>query len=79
MLVNKPRKCVVVAFRGTEQVKWRDFLTDVRVNPTAFNTERVRVSHKPKLDVIAAVRVLNPTLLSDSLSEPSCPTVAGHK
>ena len=58
VFVNKPRKCVVVAFRGTEQVKWRDFLTDVRVNPTAFNTERVHVSHRPKLDVGAVVRPL---------------------
>ena len=45
----------MVAFRGTEQVKWKDFLTDMRVNPTTFNTERVQGSRVPQLDAIGVV------------------------
>jgi hypothetical protein len=30
-----------VAFRGTEQVKWKDFVTDLNLTPAAFNPERV--------------------------------------
>ena len=37
---NVARRCLVVAFRGTEQVKWRDLLTDVLVAPSPFNPER---------------------------------------
>jgi hypothetical protein len=55
VFVNNPRKCVVVAFRGTEQVKWKDFLTDMRVNPTTFNTERVQGSRVPQLEAIGVV------------------------
>ncbi len=29
-----------MAFRGTEQVKWKDFITDLNVVPTSFNVER---------------------------------------
>lgn len=34
------QKQAVVAFRGTEQVKWKDFLTDLSVQPKRFNVER---------------------------------------
>lgn len=33
---------MVLAWRGTEQLKWKDLLTDVRLSPTGFNVERVR-------------------------------------
>ncbi len=79
VFVNKPRKCVVVAFRGTEQVKWRDFLTDVRINPTAFNTERARVSHRPRLDVGAFVRPSTCDAHSRaSMSAAPCPAGAAQ-
>lgn len=32
---------VVVAFRGTEQVKWKDLRTDLMLLPVSFNPERV--------------------------------------
>ena len=38
---NREKRCVVLAWRGTEQLKWKDLLTDVRLTPTAFNVERV--------------------------------------
>ncbi|XP_024521809.1 uncharacterized protein LOC9643578 [Selaginella moellendorffii] len=34
-------KRLVVAFRGTEQDKWRDLATDLMLAPTGFNPERV--------------------------------------
>lgn len=33
-------KEVVVSFRGTEQVKWKDFLTDLRLSPVELDIER---------------------------------------
>ena len=39
---NRDKRCVVLAWRGTEQLKWKDLLTDVRLAPTGFNVERVR-------------------------------------
>lgn len=38
------RKQVVVAFRGTEMVKWKDFVTDVNLVPSDLNPERVQTS-----------------------------------
>ena len=38
---NPNAREVVVAFRGTEQVKWKDFVTDLNLTPAAFNPERV--------------------------------------
>eukprot|EP00884_Botryococcus_braunii_P003299 jgi/Botrbrau1/12970/Bobra.154_2s0020.4 len=38
--VDREGDGIVVAFRGTEQVKWQDFLTDLNVVPTSFNVER---------------------------------------
>ncbi len=34
-------KCLCIAFRGTEQVKWKDLITDLSFQPAAFNPERV--------------------------------------
>lgn len=34
-------KEVVLAFRGTEQVKWKDIATDVSLVPSGYNVERV--------------------------------------
>ena len=42
MFCNREKRCVVLAWRGTEQLKWKDLLTDVRLAPTGFNVERVR-------------------------------------
>ena len=42
MFCNRDKRCVVLAWRGTEQLKWKDLLTDVRLAPTGFNVERVR-------------------------------------
>ena len=40
---NVAKRCVCVAFRGTEQTAWKDMLTDVRLTPTAFDPERTTV------------------------------------
>ena len=32
---------LVIAFRGTEQVKWKDMVTDLSFQPAPFNPERV--------------------------------------
>ena len=34
-------KSLVIAFRGTEQVKWKDMMTDLSFQPAPFNPERV--------------------------------------
>jgi predicted lipase len=35
------KKQAVIAFRGTEQVKWKDLLTDLNLTPTSLNPERI--------------------------------------
>jgi hypothetical protein len=37
---NVKRREAVIAFRGTEQVKWKDLLTDLNLAPCALNPER---------------------------------------
>ena len=34
-------KSLVIAIRGTEQVKWKDMMTDLSFQPAPFNPERV--------------------------------------
>ena len=41
LLWNAAVKSLVVAFRGTEQVKWKDMMTDLSFQPAPFNPERV--------------------------------------
>jgi hypothetical protein len=36
------RKVLVLAFRGTEMVKWKDIVTDAKMMPTGFTEERVK-------------------------------------
>ena len=38
---NASLRCLCIAFRGTEQVKWKDLVTDLSFQPAAFNPERV--------------------------------------
>ncbi|CAL8471597.1 g11139 [Coccomyxa elongata] len=38
---NASLRCMCIAFRGTEQVKWKDLVTDLSFQPAAFNPERV--------------------------------------
>lgn len=38
---NPGRRSVCVAFRGTEQGKWRDILTDLHLVPAPLDPERV--------------------------------------
>ena len=41
LLWNAAVKSLVIAFRGTEQVKWKDLMTDLSFQPAPFNPERV--------------------------------------
>ncbi|KAK9829841.1 hypothetical protein WJX72_008191 [[Myrmecia] bisecta] len=41
MFANNEKRRLVVAFRGTEQVKWKDLVTDMWLEPAPFNLERV--------------------------------------
>jgi hypothetical protein len=54
---NAATRCAVVAFRGTEQAKWKDLLTDVRLRPSAFNPERVAAT--PGLGAAVLTNVLD--------------------
>lgn len=59
----------MVAFRGTEQVKWKDFLTDLNIQPKRFNIERTdtilplpfrskeELVHKGFLDAYDSIRM----------------------
>jgi len=38
---DEARKVAVIAFRGTEQVKWKDLATDLNLVPTSLNAERI--------------------------------------
>jgi hypothetical protein len=41
LLQNAAVRSLVIAFRGTEQVKWKDMVTDISFQPAPFNPERV--------------------------------------
>ena len=41
LLQNAAVQSLVIAFRGTEQVKWKDMVTDLSFQPAPFNPERV--------------------------------------
>ena len=41
LLQNAAVRSLVIAFRGTEQVKWKDMVTDLSFQPAPFNPERV--------------------------------------
>ncbi|XP_050216968.1 uncharacterized protein LOC126667886 [Mercurialis annua] len=45
------RKRLVVAFRGTEQSKWKDLLTDLMLAPTGLNPERLGGDFKQEVQV----------------------------
>ncbi|GAV70449.1 C2 domain-containing protein/Lipase_3 domain-containing protein [Cephalotus follicularis] len=45
------RRRLVVAFRGTEQAKWKDLVTDLMLAPTGFNPERVGGDFKQEVQV----------------------------
>jgi hypothetical protein len=49
---NATLRSLVIAFRGTEQVKWKDLATDLSFQPAPFNPERVyqRTSSATLLD-----------------------------
>ncbi|XP_020084162.1 uncharacterized protein LOC109707352 isoform X3 [Ananas comosus] len=42
---------LVIAFRGTEQAKWKDLLTDLMLVPTGLNPERLGGGFKQELQV----------------------------
>ncbi|KAG6545659.1 hypothetical protein Mapa_012844 [Marchantia paleacea] len=46
---DQRRKRLVVAFRGTEQTKWKDVLTDLSLIATGFNPERVDGGSKDEI------------------------------
>ncbi|GAB4851399.1 hypothetical protein Ancab_030802 [Ancistrocladus abbreviatus] len=45
------RKRLVVAFRGTEQVKWKDLRTDLMLAPAGLNPERIGGDFKQEVQV----------------------------
>jgi hypothetical protein len=48
---------LVLAFRGTEQSSWRDFLTDISISPLAVNPQKVKGAPRhAQLAQIASVR-----------------------
>lgn len=48
---DNARKRLVVAFRGTEQVSWKDLRTDLMVVPTGLNPERIGGDFKQEVQV----------------------------
>ncbi|KAJ8530687.1 hypothetical protein K7X08_023568 [Anisodus acutangulus] len=48
---DSARKRLVVAFRGTEQTKWKDLVTDLMLVPTGLNPERIGGDFKQEVQV----------------------------
>ncbi|XP_012077652.1 uncharacterized protein LOC105638454 isoform X2 [Jatropha curcas] len=48
---DSARKRLVVAFRGTEQTKWKDFRTDLMLVPAGLNPERIGGDFKQEIQV----------------------------
>ncbi|KAG6757277.1 hypothetical protein POTOM_037584 [Populus tomentosa] len=48
---DNARKRLIVAFRGTEQVRWKDLRTDLMVVPTGLNPERIGGDFKQEVQV----------------------------
>ncbi|CAN4120592.1 unnamed protein product [Withania somnifera] len=48
---DSARKRLVVAFRGTEQTKWKDLVTDLMLVPAGLNPERIGGDFKQELQV----------------------------
>jgi len=57
---NTKTREAVVAFRGTEQVKWKDFATDLNLVPSPFNAERAGDSDGLPL-ALKVLRAVAPT------------------
>lgn len=41
LFANCEKREAVIAFRGTEQIKWKDLVTDINLTPIALNPERL--------------------------------------
>ncbi|XP_024398281.1 uncharacterized protein [Physcomitrium patens] len=79
------RRRLVVAFRGTEQTKWKDLSTDINVIPVAFNPERIGGDFKEEvmvhggfLNAYDSVRRRLMTLLQASLGVRDIDTNPGQ-
>ncbi|XP_047337147.1 uncharacterized protein LOC124940659 isoform X2 [Impatiens glandulifera] len=48
---DRTRKRLVIAFRGTEQSRWKDLRTDLMVMPTGLNPERIGGDFKQEVQV----------------------------
>lgn len=48
---DSSRKRLVIAFRGTEQVRWKDLRTDLMLVPTGLNPERIGGDFKKEVQV----------------------------
>ncbi|KAH0635040.1 hypothetical protein KY284_037826 [Solanum tuberosum] len=48
---DSSRKRLVVAFRGTEQTKWKDLVTDLMLVPAGLNPERIGGDFKQEVQV----------------------------
>lgn len=48
---DSSRKRLVVAFRGTEQTKWKDLVTDLMLVPAGLNPERIGGDFKEEVQV----------------------------
>lgn len=68
---DRPLKEVVVSFRGTEQVKWKDLLTDLNLMPVGLEPEGAAASTPTPLDLLSSAASAAAGLLSNS---PKAPT-----
>ncbi|OVA02259.1 C2 calcium-dependent membrane targeting [Macleaya cordata] len=48
---DSPRKRLVIAFRGTEQTRWKDLRTDLMLVPAGLNPERIGGNFKQEVQV----------------------------
>ena len=56
MFANVAQRTAVVAFRGTEQTKWKDVLTDLSLVPASFDPEGINLAESPLARGISMLR-----------------------
>eukprot|EP00899_Mesostigma_viride_P012106 jgi/Mesvir1/20897/Mv07971-RA.1 len=66
---DKRARHIVIAFRGTEQVRWKDFVTDVLLLPVDLNPERVSASKNEGLFQLPFAKGRDDKRTSDAADE----------
>ncbi|BBG92611.1 triglyceride lipase [Prunus dulcis] len=67
---DSSRKRLVIAFRGTEQARWKDLRTDLMLAPAGLNPERIGGDFKEEVQRLSYLYTSQAAEDSDDLAEP---------